>query len=73
MRYKAVEMIEYLKRHIKKTIDIYDLAFEYKGKSFQLWSQDEINDFLLDIQELYQRGQSIILGEDCQRPRVKVM
>lgn len=48
-------MIEYLKRYNKKNIDIYDLALEFKGKSFQLWSKDEIDDFLLEIQELYQR------------------
>ena len=39
-------MLEYLKKYNRKTIDIYDLAFEYRKKSLLLWSQDEINDFL---------------------------
>lgn len=45
-------MIAYLRKYNKKTIDIYELAFEYHSKSFLLWSQDEVNDFLGELQKL---------------------
>jgi hypothetical protein len=48
----GVEMIEYLKKYNKKTIDIYDLAFLYTNKAFLLWSKEEINNFLRELQEL---------------------
>lgn len=43
-------MIEFLKKYNKKTIDIYDLAFEYRNKPFLQWTQDEINDFINQLQ-----------------------
>lgn len=43
-------MIELLKKCNKKTIDVYELAFEYLKKPFLQWSQDEIRDFINQLQ-----------------------
>ncbi len=43
-------MIDFLKKYNKKTIDVYELAFEYCKKPFLQWSQDEIKDFINQLQ-----------------------
>jgi hypothetical protein len=48
----AEYMIEILKRNRKKTIDIYDLAYEYRKKPFYEWSHEEVYDFIQQLQEL---------------------
>ncbi|WKY46634.1 DUF2220 family protein [Eubacteriaceae bacterium ES3] len=45
-------MIEILKRSRKKTIDIYDLAYEYRKKAFYTWSHEEVREFIQQLQEL---------------------
>ena len=45
-------MINILKNHSKKTIDIYDFAFEYRKKSVLQWSLEEIYDFIEQLQVL---------------------
>ena len=45
-------MINILKEHRKKTIDIYDLAFEYRKKPVLQWSHEEINEYVQQLQEL---------------------
>lgn len=45
-------MISILKDHSKKTIDIYDLAFEYRKKPLLQWSREEVNDYIEQLQDL---------------------
>lgn len=45
-------MINILKNYSKKTIDIYDLAFEYRNKPVIQWSREEINDYIQMLQDL---------------------
>jgi len=45
-------MINILKNYSKKTIDIYDLAFEYRKKPVLQWSREEINEYIQQLQDL---------------------
>ena len=45
-------MINILKVYSKKTIDIYDLAFEYRKKPVLQWSREEIKDYIQQLQDL---------------------
>lgn len=45
-------MINILKNYSKKTIDIYDLAFEYHKKPVLQWSREEINEYIQQLQDL---------------------
>lgn len=45
-------MIDILKNYNKKTIDIYDLAFEYRKKLVLQWSREEINEYVQQLQDL---------------------
>jgi len=45
-------MINILKNYSKKTIDIYDLAFEYRKKPVLQWSREEINVYIQQLQDL---------------------
>lgn len=45
-------MIEILKRSRKKTIDIYELAYEYRKKPFYEWTHEDVCEFIEQLQEL---------------------
>ncbi|PKM52190.1 MAG: hypothetical protein CVV02_02155 [Firmicutes bacterium HGW-Firmicutes-7] len=45
-------MIEILKKSRKKTIDIYELAYEYRKKPFYEWSREEVREYIQQLQEL---------------------
>lgn len=63
-------MINILKRHRKKTIDIYDLAYEYRMKPTLEWSPDEIADFIQQLHDLEE--QSIISFKKSPKGEAKL-
>lgn len=48
-------VINILKYFSKKTIDIYDLAYEYRKKPLLLWSIKEINEYIQQLQDLNEK------------------
>jgi hypothetical protein len=53
---EIMPMINILKKYNKKTIDIYDLAFEYRKKPVLQWSREEINEYIQQLQALSDQG-----------------